>query len=95
MPAPDAPRFRFQVRVTPRASRNEALGWDKTGTLRVRIRSAPTDGEANAELVAWLAKLLKLPKKSVRIVQGETARLKLIEITGLSELRSELKGAFP
>lgn len=64
-------------------------GWaiDPNGRpyLRVRVSAAATDGEANAALTAFLAKQLKRPKSAVRIVSGETARVKTLEIEGLDE----------
>ncbi|MFA5600279.1 MAG: DUF167 family protein, partial [Phenylobacterium sp.] len=53
--------------------------------LKVRVAAAPTDGSANAAVIALLAKALKRPKSSLRLVSGETARLKLIEAEGLDE----------
>lgn len=77
---------RFSVRVTPRASRDSIGGWserDGRRTLAVRLAAAPVDGGANAGLVALLAKRLGMPKSKVRIVSGETARTKLVEVEGL------------
>jgi uncharacterized protein (TIGR00251 family) len=88
---PDPAVVRITLRVTPRSSKNEVIGWDEQGTLRVRIRAAPVDGEANAELVSWLSKKIGLPKKAIRLVHGESGRLKTLEITGMTE--AELKGA--
>jgi len=48
--------------------------------LKVRVAAAPTDGSANAAVVALLAKTLKLPKSAVRLVSGDTARIKRLEI---------------
>ncbi len=48
--------------------------------LKLRVAAAPTDGSANAAVVALLAKTLKLPKSAVRLVAGDTARLKRLEI---------------
>ena len=50
------------------------------------------EGAANAAVTAFLAKSLKRPKSAVRIVSGETARLKMVEIEGLGE--AELDAAF-
>ena len=59
---------------------------------RVRVSAAPTDGQANAALTTFIAKTLKRPRSAVRIVSGETARLKIIEIDGLDE--QALEAAF-
>jgi uncharacterized protein YggU (UPF0235/DUF167 family) len=79
--------MRLAVRVTPRGGRDAVEGWtvDDAGraVLKVRVAAAPTDGSANAAVIALLAKALKRPKSSLRLVSGETARLKLIEAEGL------------
>ena len=81
--------MRLAVRVTPRGGRDGVDGWatDPGGRpyLKVRVSAPPSEGAANAALVVLLAKTLKRPKSSVRIVAGETARLKMIEIDGLDE----------
>ncbi len=75
---------RFAVRVQPRASRSEIVG--KHGeALKVRIAAPPVEGAANSELVALLAKRLGVTKSAVRIVRGEQARDKLVEVDGVSE----------
>ena len=81
--------MRFAVRVTPRGGRDAADGWAKDDAgrifLKVRVRAAPSDGEANAAVIAFLAKALDAPRSAVRIVAGETARLKLVEVADLDE----------
>lgn len=88
--------MRLAVRVTPRGGRDSVDGWalDATGRayLKVRVSAAATDGEANAALIGFLAKTLKRPKSTLRIVSGETGRLKSIEIEGLDE--AKLTAAF-
>lgn len=75
---------RLAVRVTPRASRTEATGWGPAGELKVRLKAAPVEGEANAELVAWLARLAGVRKGAVRLVRGATGRGKVVEIEGIT-----------
>ncbi len=81
--------MRLAVRVTPRGGRDGVDGWaaDPNGRpyLKVRVSAAASDGEANAALTAFLAKTLKRPKSAVRIVSGQTARVKTLEIDGLDE----------
>ncbi len=81
--------MRLPVRVTPKGGRDAVDGWahDPAGRpyLKVRVSAAPADGQANAALTAFLAKTLGRPKSAVRIVSGETARLKIIELEGLDE----------
>ena len=75
--------MRIAVRVTPRGGRDAVEGWttDDAGrpVLRVRVAAAAADGAANAAVIALIAKQLKLPKSALRLVAGQTARLKRIE----------------
>jgi len=73
---------RFSVHVQPRAARNEVRGVHN-GALRVRVQAPPVDGAANAALVELLAGSLGVPRRSVRVVSGETARLKIVDIEGV------------
>lgn len=81
--------MRLAVRLTPRGGGDRADGWalDPGGRpyLRIRVSSPPVDGEANAALEVFVAKALKLPKSAVKVVAGQTARLKILEIDGLEE----------
>jgi uncharacterized protein (TIGR00251 family) len=61
----------FQVRVQPRASRDEITGV-VDGALKVRLRAPALEDRANAALCEYLAELLKTPKSAVRILSGRT-----------------------
>jgi uncharacterized protein len=73
---------RFSVHVQPRAARTELRGVHN-GALRVRVQAPPVDGAANAALVELLAESLGVPRRSVRVVSGETARLKVVDVEGV------------
>lgn len=81
--------MRISVRLTPRGGRDALEGWarDDAGRayLKARVRAAPTEGEANAALEALIAKAAGRPRSAVRVVSGQTARLKQVEIDGLDE----------
>jgi uncharacterized protein len=89
---------RITIRLQPRASRDEVLGWqakddpDQQDVLRVRVKAAPVDGAANAALIQLMAKYLGVPKNRVLLVSGATARNKILEIEGVSsvELKSRV-----
>ena len=91
---PDAPPLRLTVRLTPRGGRDAVEGWarDENGRLylKVRVTAPPVDGAANAALEKLIAKTLKRPRSAVRIVGGEQARVKQLEIDGMDE--GELAG---
>ncbi|GAP14741.1 uncharacterized conserved protein [Longilinea arvoryzae] len=71
------------VRVTTRASKNEIQEILDDGTIKIRITSAPVDGQANETLLEYLAKLLDVKVSQLDIVAGQTGRDKLISVIGL------------
>lgn len=86
----------LRVRVQPRASRDEVTGWDGL-TLRVRVRAAPVDGEANDAVRALLARSFRIPQSAITLVRGARARDKLVRIKGLSPevLEARIAAGFP
>lgn len=72
----------LDIRVQPRASRNDIEVDGERVT--VRVTAAPEGGKANDEVVALLAKRLRVPKSGVRIVRGHRSQDKRIRIDGLS-----------
>lgn len=74
----------LEVVISPNASRTKVLG-EFDGAWKVALAAPPVDGKANKALVAFFAKWLGVPKKSVRIVRGETSRRKVLAIDGLGE----------
>ncbi len=74
----------LQVRVQPRASRDEISGV-LGGALKVRLRAPALEGRANEALCEYLAELLKTPKAAVRILSGHHSRSKRVEVRGVTE----------
>lgn len=72
----------LDVRVIPRAGRS-GFGGLRDGALLVRLAAAPVDGAANDELIALLAKTLRIPKRDITIVSGERSRSKRVRIAGI------------
>ncbi len=68
------------VRVTPRASRNKIVEVLSDGTIKIHIAAPPVDGEANEELISFLASVLNIPKSRLEIVAGLSGRDKLISV---------------
>ncbi|MBN1239143.1 MAG: DUF167 domain-containing protein [Gammaproteobacteria bacterium] len=81
---PKEPKARLSVKVTPRASRNEVVGW-VGGKLKVKVAAAPEGGRANDALAAFLAERLGLPRRSVRVATGHTSSSKIVEIAGIRQ----------
>ena len=81
--------IRLYVRLTPKSSKDAIEGWseDEKGrpVLRVRVRAAPIEGQANTAMIALLAKALGLPKSYIRLGSGDTSRLKALDIEGMDD----------
>jgi len=74
------------VRLTPKGGRDAIDGIDQLadgrGVLKVRVRAAPTEGEANDALCRLIAKTLGVPPRDVVLTAGATARVKRLTIAG-------------
>ncbi|MFO0764803.1 MAG: DUF167 domain-containing protein [Patescibacteria group bacterium] len=69
--------MQLKVKVTPRSSKSEVMG-EKDGVLIVKLKSAPVDGEANAELIRVLAEYFDCAKSAITIKNGQSGRMKTI-----------------
>ena len=77
------------MRLTPSggADRIDGASRDADGKLilKARVRAAPENGEANAALEKLIAKAFGVAKSNVTMARGATARVKQLEIEGVSE----------
>jgi len=71
-------RIGFRVRIQPSAPRNELLGWNTAGELRVKVAAPPREGEANAELVAFIAKSFDVARREIVVESGASSRSKVL-----------------
>ena len=74
----------IRVKVQPRASRNQILGF-RGDVLQVRVTAPPERGKANEALVELLAEAIGISKSKVRVLKGHTARDKWVAIDDLSQ----------
>jgi hypothetical protein len=74
------------VRVTPKGGRDAIDGVaelaDGGCVLKVRVRAAPSEGEANAAVISLVARMLGVPASAVALVAGAGARIKRLKIAG-------------
>ncbi len=75
--------MKISVKVHPRARRNRLTA--AAGGYKLEVTAPPADGRANEAVVEFFARGLQLPRSAVRIVTGEHARRKVIEIEGATE----------
>src|SRR5690348_11141447 len=74
------------VRLTPKGGRDAIDGVeqmaDGRAVLKVRVRAAPSEGEANAALTKLMARALNIAPRAIELTAGTTARVKRLKITG-------------
>jgi uncharacterized protein (TIGR00251 family) len=78
------------IRVIPRAGRTAVAGV-RQDALLIRLASAPVDGAANDELVAFIATLLDIPRRQIFIASGERSRSKRVAVSGVMVEQVEAK----
>jgi len=67
------------VKVIPYSSRTEIVE-ETENYLKIKLKAAPVQGKANAELIKFLAKKYRVSKSQVEIVKGLTSKEKLVRI---------------
>jgi uncharacterized protein len=68
------------VRAQPGAKKTAIVGVYGEGDaaqLKIAVQAPPVEGRANEALIAFLAEMLGLPKRSVELVSGELSRSKV------------------
>ncbi|KAM9502649.1 UPF0235 protein C15orf40 homolog [Salvelinus alpinus] len=104
-PSPSGPVARnkngvvtISVHAKP-GSKQNAITDVSIEAVGVAIAAPPTDGEANAELVRYLSKVLELKRSEVVLDKGSRSREKIIKVTGsltpeqvLDRLKQEASG---
>lgn len=73
----------LELLVQPRASRSRVVG-EHDGRLKIQLAAPPVDGEANAELLSFLAGALRVRRADVFLLAGETGRRKRVRIAGIT-----------
>ena len=79
----------LHLRAKPNARVNQLLR-AADGTLTVRLKAPPQEGQANAVLLAFLAETFGVPKSRVTLLSGHTAPFKKVEIEGVGEAEGDL-----
>ena len=80
------------VRAQPGAKKTVIAGVHGEGAamqLKIAVHAPPLEGRANAALIAFLAETFSVPKKSIELVSGVTARSKVFLLRGVSMAQAE------
>jgi uncharacterized protein YggU (UPF0235/DUF167 family) len=81
----------FPIRVVTRAQRNEIVGAQDDGTLKIRLTASPSDGQADNALIKFLAERLGIPESKIEMVAGrdKPGTVKMITVQGVSTADAE------
>ncbi|MGM0441015.1 MAG: DUF167 domain-containing protein [Elusimicrobiota bacterium] len=80
------------TKVQPSSSRQAITRMDN-GEIKINLTAPPSGGKANRQLIEYLAQLLDISKKSIRIKKGKKNSRKVVQINGVkkSEFNSILE----
>lgn len=67
------------VKVQPRASSNQVCA-PSGNALKVKVTAPPVDSAANQAIVELLSRRLDCPKNLIRLVKGQTSKIKTLYI---------------
>jgi uncharacterized protein (TIGR00251 family) len=62
------------------------------GRLKIALNAPPLENRANEVLVAWLSERLKVSRRQVQLVSGQTSRKKRVLVEGVTQ--SQVRDAF-
>ncbi len=74
----------LRIHVVPNAKIENVVG-EHGGAIKIKLRAPAVAGKANAALVDFLAKRLKVSVRRIVLLRGHKSRDKLVRIDGLSE----------
>jgi uncharacterized protein (TIGR00251 family) len=66
----------LKIFAKPHAKQTTLVKFDES-QLHIALHAKPHEGEANKELISYLATLLQLPKTRVVLLRGEHSRYKM------------------
>ena len=84
----------LSLHCQPGAKQTKVLGLHDD-CLKIALQAPPLENKANALLVAWLSKQLKVPQKQIQFISGQNSRKKRIEIQGDISAEQIIQGLMP
>jgi len=73
----------LHVQVVTRSSKTSVAG-TIDDYVKNRLKAPPVGNQANSELIAFLAKIFKIPKGNIEIFRGKIGRKKRIFLRGIT-----------
>ncbi len=75
--------FLKTLKIVPNSSRNEVVM--EEDFIKIKLTAPPVENKANKVLVEFLAKKLGIAKSKIKIVRGETSKIKTLEFEEIDE----------
>lgn len=72
-----------RIRATPGAKVSHVVG-EHGRQLKISVAAPPVDGKANEALLGWLANVLMVRRRDVRLLSGQGSRDKRVSVTGVA-----------
>jgi uncharacterized protein len=76
---PTGQGYLLKIHVVPGARQTAVVGLHG-GRLKVKVAAPPEKGRANQELLAFLARALKVPLQALHLTSGASSRAKVVAI---------------
>ncbi|MCL2474770.1 MAG: DUF167 domain-containing protein [Chloroflexi bacterium] len=74
----------IEIHVLPKTAKNQIIGFNQDGSLKIKLNAVPEKGQANQELMEFLSEILSVKKQDITIKSGHRSRYKIIEIGNLA-----------
>ena len=78
--------MKLQIKVIPGSSRDCIAGW-LGNILKIRVTAPAEKGKANNAVEKIITDALGISGKQVCIIKGKTSVRKIVEITGMDEVK--------
>ncbi len=73
----------LRVKVQPKSKQERVVGIEGS-VLKIRVNAPPEKGKANEACIKLLSKVLKVPKGSIELIQGQTSKNKVFSIRDIT-----------
>lgn len=74
----------LHLRAKPNARANQLLV-AADGTVTVRVKAPPQEGQANAALLAFIAEVLGVSRSRIELLSGHTTPFKKVDLLDVDE----------
>lgn len=75
--------FVVTLKIVPNSSKNEIVR--EEDYIKIKLTAPPVENKANKALIEYLSKKLSVAKSKIKIIRGETSKLKTLSIEDITE----------